>query len=67
MKETRLYIGKMDCATEEQIINNRLGRIKEVDKLEFDLMNRVRTVFALQLLGLRSFFRSDLSSPLILL
>lgn len=44
MKETRLYIGKMDCATEEQIINNRLGRIKEVDKLEFDLMNRVLTV-----------------------
>lgn len=38
------YIGKMDCATEEQIIHNRLGKIKEVDELEFDLMNRVLTV-----------------------
>ncbi len=38
------YIGKMDCATEEQIIHNRLGRIKEIDELEFDLMNRVLTV-----------------------
>ena len=44
MTETRFYIGKMDCATEEQIINNRLGRMKEVDQLEFDLMNRVLTV-----------------------
>lgn len=44
MKETRLYIGKMDCATEEQIIQNRLRRIKEIDNLEFDLMNRVLTV-----------------------
>lgn len=44
MTETRFYIGKMDCATEEQIINNRLGRMKEVDQLDFDLMNRVLTV-----------------------
>ena len=44
MKEARFYIGKMDCATEEQIIRNRLGRMKEVDALDFDLMNRVLTV-----------------------
>ena len=44
MKLSRFYIGKMDCATEEQIIQNRLRRIKEVDQLEFDLMNRVLTV-----------------------
>lgn len=42
--ESRFYIGKMDCATEEQIINNKLGRIKEIDQLDFDLMNRVLTV-----------------------
>lgn len=44
MNESVFYIGKMDCATEEQIINNRLRRIKEVDQLDFDLMNRVLTV-----------------------
>lgn len=44
MSESVFYIGKMDCATEEQIINNRLRRIKEVDQLDFDLMSRVLTV-----------------------
>ena len=44
LSETRFYIGKMDCATEEQIIQNKLRRIKEIDDLEFDLMNRVLTV-----------------------
>ncbi|HEY0868030.1 MAG TPA: heavy metal translocating P-type ATPase [Fimbriimonas sp.] len=44
MKETRFYIGKMDCATEEQVIQNRLRRIREVDDLDFDLMNRILTV-----------------------
>lgn len=34
----------MDCATEEQIIQNRLRRIEEIDRLDFDLMNRVLTV-----------------------
>lgn len=44
MAETRFYIGKMDCATEEQIIQNKMRRIKEIDQLDFDLMNRVLTV-----------------------
>ncbi|MFY9235043.1 MAG: heavy metal translocating P-type ATPase [Fimbriimonadaceae bacterium] len=44
MTESRFYIGKMDCATEEQIIENKFRRIKEVEKLDFDLMNRVLTV-----------------------
>lgn len=44
LTESRFYISKMDCATEEQIINNKLGRIKEIDQLDFDLMNRVLTV-----------------------
>lgn len=44
MKQTRFYIGKMDCATEEQIIRNRLRSIKGVDELEFDLMNRILSV-----------------------
>ena len=44
MKQSRFYIGKMDCATEEQIIENRLRRIKEIEGLDFDLMNRVLTV-----------------------
>lgn len=44
LKETRFYIGKMDCPTEEQIIKNRLRRISEVEQLEFDLMSRILLV-----------------------
>jgi Cd2+/Zn2+-exporting ATPase len=33
-------ITQMDCPTEEQIIRNRLGRVKGVHGLEFDLMQR---------------------------
>jgi len=34
----------MDCPTEEGIIRNRLRKIAEIQRIEFDLMNRVLTV-----------------------
>lgn len=34
----------MDCPTEEQIIRNRFRGVKEVESLDFDLMNRRLTV-----------------------
>lgn len=41
---SRFYIGKMDCAMEEQLIENKFRRVKEVEQLDFDLMNRILTV-----------------------
>lgn len=40
----QFIIDAMDCPTEEQIIRNRFKSIKEVETLEFDLMNRRLTV-----------------------
>jgi len=37
-------ISNMDCPTEEALIRNRLERIPQVAKLEFDLLDRVLTV-----------------------
>ena len=42
--QSKFRIDAMDCPTEEGIIRNRLGRITEVQKVEFDLMNRILTV-----------------------
>lgn len=42
--QSKFRIDAMDCPTEEGIIRNRLGRIPEVQQIEFDLMNRTLTV-----------------------
>ena len=42
--KTRYYISAMDCPTEEQIIRNGLKGHPGVEKLDFDLINRVLTV-----------------------
>lgn len=44
MKQSVYYIAKMDCPTEEQLIRNRLKTIQAVDRLDFNLMDRVLTV-----------------------
>jgi Cd2+/Zn2+-exporting ATPase len=44
MKTLTLYIEQMDCPTEEQLIRNRLGTIKEIEELQFNLMDRRLTV-----------------------
>jgi Zn2+/Cd2+-exporting ATPase len=44
MKQSRFYIAKMDCPTEEQLIRNRLKTVEGIDRLNFDLMNRELTV-----------------------
>jgi Cd2+/Zn2+-exporting ATPase len=41
---TRLRIAQMDCPTEEALIRKRLGAVREVQSLEFNLMQRVLTV-----------------------
>lgn len=44
MPESTFTIEAMDCPTEEQIIRNRFKGVKEVESLEFDLMNRRLTI-----------------------
>lgn len=44
MKQTTLYIEKMDCPTEEQLIRKRLERVEGVEELRFNLMARELTV-----------------------
>jgi Cd2+/Zn2+-exporting ATPase len=44
MKVSEYYIQKMDCPTEEGMIRGRLGPMKGVEGLEFNLMARVLTV-----------------------
>jgi Cd2+/Zn2+-exporting ATPase len=44
MTTTRFMVPAMDCATEKEIISNRLGRIDAVEGLDFDLLDRVVTV-----------------------
>ncbi len=44
MRTDQFVIEAMDCPTEEQIIRNRFKNVKEVERLEFDLMNRRLTV-----------------------
>ena len=43
-RSDEFIIDKMDCAVEEQLIRNRLGRETEIDSMDFDLMNRKLTV-----------------------
>lgn len=44
MKVSEFYIEKMDCPTEEGMIRNRLGAMKGVEQLDFNLMARLLTV-----------------------
>ena len=41
---SRFLVPAMDCATEKDIIANRLGRVDDVEHLEFDLLDRIVTV-----------------------
>lgn len=34
----------MDCPTEEQVIRNRFKKVAEIERMDFDLMNRRLTV-----------------------
>ncbi|HRE88150.1 MAG TPA: cation-transporting P-type ATPase, partial [Myxococcota bacterium] len=44
MSKTRFHVPGMDCATEKDIISNRLERLSEVNGLDFDVLDRVVTV-----------------------
>jgi len=44
MTTTRFLVPAMDCATEKDIIANRLRREAEVEAMDFDLLDRVVTV-----------------------
>ena len=44
MTTTRFLVPAMDCATEKEIIANRLRRLGEVEGTDFDLLDRVVTV-----------------------
>ena len=44
MTTTRFLVPAMDCATEKDVISNRLGRLDEVEALDFDLLDRIVTV-----------------------
>ncbi len=44
MSKTRFHVPGMDCATEKDIISNRLERLSEVNHLDFDVLDRVVTV-----------------------
>ncbi len=41
---TRFLVPAMDCATEKDVISNRLERIDGIEGLDFDLLDRVVTV-----------------------
>jgi len=41
---TRWHIAAMDCATEKEVISNRLERLDGVRRLDFDLIDRIVTV-----------------------
>jgi Cd2+/Zn2+-exporting ATPase len=44
MISTRFRVPAMDCATEKEVIANRLGRLSDVHGLDFDLLDRIVTV-----------------------
>jgi Cd2+/Zn2+-exporting ATPase len=41
---TKFLVPAMDCPTEKGIIENKLGRMNEVEGLDFDLLDRIVTV-----------------------
>ncbi|MDX2089705.1 MAG: heavy metal translocating P-type ATPase [Kofleriaceae bacterium] len=44
MTTSRFLVPAMDCATEKDIIANRLGKLDEVESLDFDILDRIVTV-----------------------
>ncbi|MBL8786411.1 MAG: cadmium-translocating P-type ATPase [Deltaproteobacteria bacterium] len=44
MSTSRFHVPAMDCATEKDIIANRLERLPEVTRLDFDILDRIVTV-----------------------
>lgn len=42
--QVRYFIDAMDCPTEEQLIRNRLRTLAGVERLDFDLVDRILTV-----------------------
>ncbi|KAB2910660.1 MAG: cadmium-translocating P-type ATPase [Kofleriaceae bacterium] len=44
MTTTRFLVPAMDCPTEKTIIENRLGKMGDVEGLDFDLFDRIVTV-----------------------
>lgn len=44
MTTTRFLVPAMDCATEKDIIANRLQRVDDVEGVDFDLLDRIVTV-----------------------
>ncbi len=45
MKKTTFKIAKLDCPSEEQLIRVKLGNLKTIKALDFDIPNRKLTVF----------------------
>lgn len=45
MQKTTFKIAKMDCAAEEQLIRMKLADLKSIRSLEFDIPNRLLTVY----------------------
>ncbi|WP_073312227.1 cation transporter [Flavobacterium terrae] len=45
MQKTTFKIAKMDCAAEEQMIRMKLGDLSSISSLEFDIPNRLLTVY----------------------
>lgn len=41
MSEVRFHVAKMDCATEKAVISKRLASVAGIDRLDFDLLDRV--------------------------
>src|SRR5690349_14321383 len=44
MTTTRFLVTAMDCATEKEMIANHLEQLAEVERVDFDLLDRVVTV-----------------------
>lgn len=44
MSQSTFYVAKMDCPTEEQLIRNRLKGMDGIERLHFDMVERVLTV-----------------------
>lgn len=42
--ETELFVSKMDCPSEENLIRMALGRVSDIDRMAFDLSRRTVTV-----------------------
>jgi Cd2+/Zn2+-exporting ATPase len=41
MSEVRFHVRKMDCATEKEVISRRLAKVAGIERLDFDLIDRV--------------------------